>query len=137
METPTFEFDATTSSEVNFGVIGTLVDYENGVLDSSGSWNFNFSRHDPETIVSDPNGQAVVVLVGDEYKWNNLLDGITLWMVHEDAEDGWFGATVLQYEGGIQKGSIGLTDQVDYTEGLPGSVLYVKDESCSESPLHN
>jgi len=35
----------------------------------------------PVTVVSDPNGQAVVVQLGDEYKWNSTMDGVTLWSV--------------------------------------------------------
>jgi hypothetical protein len=66
---------------------------------------------DPVAVVSDPNGQPVVVQVGDEYKWNDTLDGVTLWGVWEDDEDGWIGAT-LKYENGVQKASIGLTDEL-------------------------
>ena len=66
---------------------------------------------EPVTVVSDPNGQAVVVQVGEEYKWNDTLDGVTLWGVWEDTEDGWIGATVA-YENGVQKASIGLTDEL-------------------------
>jgi hypothetical protein len=66
---------------------------------------------DPVTVVSDPNGQAVVVQVGDEYQWNSTLDGVSLWGVWEDDEDGWIGATVA-YENGVQKASIGLTDEL-------------------------
>jgi hypothetical protein len=66
---------------------------------------------DPVTVVSDPNEQPVVVQVGDEYQWNSTLDGVTLWGVWEDTEDGWIGATVA-YENGVQKASIGLTDEL-------------------------
>jgi hypothetical protein len=66
---------------------------------------------DPVTVVSDPNGQAVVVQLGDEYKWSGTLDGVTLWGVWEDDEDGWIGATI-KYENGMQKASIGITDQL-------------------------
>ena len=53
----TYDFDATTSS-------GTLVDYENGVLDISGSWNFNFSRHDWEDYDDFSSGSL------DSSKWD-------------------------------------------------------------------
>ena len=43
----TYEFDASTNT-------GTLIDYENGVADASGSWNFNF----PATI-----GKIMMILV--------------------------------------------------------------------------
>ena len=36
---------------------------------------------DPVTVVSDPNGQAVVLQVGEKYNWNTSLDGVTLWGV--------------------------------------------------------
>jgi formylglycine-generating enzyme required for sulfatase activity len=84
------------------------------------------TQPDPLTVVSDPNGQAVVVQVGEKYDWSDNLDGIILWMVHEDDDDGWFGATV-QYVGGMQQGSIGLTDQVG--SNLVVNHPYVIDEN--------
>ena len=42
---------------------------------------------DPVTVVSDPNGNPVVVQVGDEYNWNNSLDGVTLWTVEWEEGD--------------------------------------------------
>jgi hypothetical protein len=81
---------------------------------------------DPVTVVSDPNGNAVVVQVGDEYKWNNSLDGAKLWGVWEDDEDGWIGAT-LKYENGMQKGSIGLTDELG--TNLEVNHPYIIDEN--------
>jgi hypothetical protein len=84
------------------------------------------TQPDPVTVVSDPNGQAVVVQVGNEYQWNSTLDGVTLWMVHEDDDDGWFGATI-QYVSSMQQGSIGLTDQVG--SNLLVNHPYVIDEN--------
>jgi len=81
---------------------------------------------DPVTVVSDPNGQAVVVQVGDEYQWNSTLDGVTLWGVWEDSEDGWIGATVA-YENGVQKASIGLTDELG--SNLEVNHPYIIDEN--------
>ena len=81
---------------------------------------------DPVTVVSDPNGQPVVVQVGDEYKWNDTLDGVTLWGVWEDSEDGWIGATVA-YENGVQKASIGITDQL--SNNLEVNHPYIIDEN--------
>ena len=78
------------------------------------------------TVVSDPNGQAVVVQVGDEYKWNSTMDGVTLWGVWEDSEDGWIGATVA-YENGVQKASIGLTDELG--SNLEVNHPYIIDEN--------
>jgi hypothetical protein len=87
---------------------------------------FMIEEAEPVTVVSGPNGQAIVVQVGDEYQWKSTLDGITLWMVHEDDDDGWFGATV-QYVSGIQKGSIGLTDQLG--SSLEVNHPYIVDEN--------
>ena len=84
------------------------------------------TQPDPVTVVSDPNGQAVVVQAGSEYQWNSALDGVTLWMVHEDDDDGWFGATI-QYVSSRQQGSIGLTDQVG--SNLVVNHPYVIDEN--------
>ncbi len=88
--------------------------------------NQTSTEPDPVTVVSDPNGQAVVVQVGDEYKWNDTLDGVTLWGVWEDYEDGWIGAT-LQYENGMQKASIGLTDELG--TNLEVNHPYIIDEN--------
>ena len=41
---------------------------------------------DPVTVVSDLNGNPVVVQVGDEYNWNNSLDGVILWSVEWESE---------------------------------------------------
>lgn len=84
------------------------------------------TQPDPVTVVSDPNGQAVVVQAGSEYQWNSALDGVTLWMVHEDDDDGWFGATI-QYVSSRQQGSIGLTDQVG--SNLVVNHPYIIDEN--------
>jgi len=83
-------------------------------------------KPDPVNVVSDPNGQAVVVQVGDEYQWNSTLDGVTLWGVWEDSEDGWIGATVA-YENGVQKASIGLTDELG--SNLEVNHPYIIDEN--------
>ena len=81
---------------------------------------------DPVTVVSDPNGQAVVVQLGDEYKWSGTLDRVTLWGVWEDDEDGWIGATI-KYENGMQKASIGITDQLG--NNLEVNHPYIIDEN--------
>jgi hypothetical protein len=47
-------------------------------------------------------------------------------MVHEDDDDGWFGATI-QYVSSMQQGSIGLTDQVG--SNLVVNHPYVIDEN--------
>jgi len=81
---------------------------------------------DPVIVVSDPSGKPVVVQVGVEYKWNDTLDGVTLWGVWEDDEDGWIGAT-LKYENGMQKASIGLTDELG--TNLEVNHPYIIDEN--------
>jgi hypothetical protein len=78
------------------------------------------------TVVSTPDGKPVVVQVGDVYKWNDSLDGVTLWGVWEDEDDGWTAATI-QYVNGKQKGNIGLYDQL--TTNLIVDHPYVVDES--------
>jgi hypothetical protein len=86
----------------------------------------NTTQPAPVTVVSDPNGKAVVTQVGNEYKWNSTLDGVTLWGVWNDEDKGWTGATI-QYVSGKQKGSIGLTDQVG--TNLEVNHSYVVDEN--------
>ncbi len=84
------------------------------------------TQPDPVTVVSDPTGQTVVTQVGNEYKWNSTLDGVTLWGVWNDEDKGWTGATI-QYVSGKQKGSIGLTDQVG--TNLEVNHSYIVDEN--------
>ncbi|MDA0725606.1 MAG: hypothetical protein O3B25_15255 [Verrucomicrobia bacterium] len=79
-----------------------------------------------ETVVSTPDGKPVVVRVGDAYKWNDSLDGVTVWGVWKDEDDGWTAATI-QYVDGKQKGNIGLYDQL--TTNLIVDHPYVIDES--------
>jgi hypothetical protein len=65
---------------------------------------------EPVTVTSDPNGKAVVVQVGDEYKWNSTLDGVTLWLVGNDS-DSIIHATI-KYEGGNYLGNFEFLDEV-------------------------
>ena len=58
------------------------------------------TQPDPVTVVSDPNGQAVVVQVGNEYQWNSTLDGVTLWSVSESERDGKWSALTAKFSGG-------------------------------------
>jgi hypothetical protein len=122
---------ASTSHDSDYWGIGAFND--NGLAYTTYADNVRILRQgttitqpEPVTVVSGPNGQAIVVQVGDEYQWKSTLDGITLWMVHEDDDDGWFGATV-QYVSGIQKGSIGLTDQLG--SSLEVNHPYIVDEN--------
>ena len=42
---------------------------------------------DPVTVVSDQNGNPVVVQVGDEYQWSSNLDGVTIWALGVEGEE--------------------------------------------------
>ena len=60
-----------------------------------------------ETVVSGPDGRPVVMRMGDEYQWNDTLDGVMLWGVWQDDDtNDWVIATV-NYIGGRQKGAKG------------------------------
>ena len=53
-----------------------------------------------KVVVSDSSGLPVVVQVGDEYKWNSTLDGVTLWSVSgSESEDDWYALTA-KFSGG-------------------------------------
>jgi hypothetical protein len=65
---------------------------------------------DPVTVVSDPNGQPVVVQVGDEYQWNSTLDGVTLWLVGNDS--GSIMHATIKYEAGNYSGNFEFLDEV-------------------------
>ena len=58
------------------------------------------TQPDPVTVVSDPNGQAVVVQVGNEYQWNSTLDGVTLWSVSASSSKGQWSALTAKFSGG-------------------------------------
>jgi hypothetical protein len=80
---------------------------------------------DPVTVVSDPNGQAVVVQVGENYQWNSTLDGITLWGV-EQSSDGWSSMT-MRFENGRNFGNEGFYDSV--AQPQPYDVTFEIDEN--------
>ena len=54
----------------------------------------------PVTVVSDGSGQAVVVQVRDEYRWDNSLDGVTLWSVSGSQSEGEWNALTAKFSGG-------------------------------------
>ena len=92
-------------------------EYTNSSMTSvsdSGSGTFSFAdtlqNPDPVTVLSNPNGQAVVVQVGDEYKWNSTLDGVTLWLVGNE-NDSIIHATI-KYEGGNYLGNFEFLEEV-------------------------
>ena len=80
---------------------------------------------DPVTVVSDPNGQAVVVQVGDEYKWNSTMDGVTLWSVDESGGD--VQPITMRFENGRNFGNEGFYDSV--VQPQPYDMPYVIDEN--------
>ncbi len=55
---------------------------------------------EPVTVVSDPNGQAVVVQVGEEYKWSSNLNGVTLWSVDQSQSSGDVQPITMRFENG-------------------------------------
>tara|TARA_B100000963_G_scaffold118770_1_gene103419 strand:- start:2730 stop:4022 length:1293 start_codon:yes stop_codon:yes gene_type:complete len=83
------------------------------------------TKPDPVTVVSDPNGQAVVVQVGEKYNWNSSLEGITLWGV-EQSSDGWSVMT-MRFENGRNFGNQGFFDSV--VQPQPYDVLFEVDEN--------
>ena len=48
---------------------------------------------DPVPVVSDPNGQAVIVQVDNGYRWSDTLHGVTLWGI-EYSSGGWSAITM-------------------------------------------
>ena len=83
------------------------------------------TQPDPVTVVFDPNGQAVVVQVGNEYQWNSTLDGVTLWGV-EQSGDGWSSMT-MRFENGRNFGNEGFFDSI--AQPQPYDVPYEIDEN--------
>jgi hypothetical protein len=58
----TYSFDASTNS-------GTLVDYENGQIDTEGTWSFTFERHDWDDY-DDFSGSSLDTSKWDICKWD-------------------------------------------------------------------
>ena len=86
-------------------------DYTKSTPIDQGSGQFTISdlseQPDPVTVVSDPNGNPVVVQVGDEYNWNETLDGLMLWGVWQDDDTNEWVIATVNYIGGRQKGAKG------------------------------
>ena len=77
------------------------------------------------TVVSTPDGKPVVVKVGDTYKWNSTLDGVTLWGVGQDGNE-WSPVTAKFVGGNILYG-FDLQDDVEDTQN--NKVTYIIDEN--------
>jgi hypothetical protein len=103
---------ATTSHDTDYWGIGAFND--NGMAYTTYADNVRVLRQgtatiepDPVTVVSDPNGQAVVVQVGEEYKWNDTLDGLSLWGVWQDDDNTEWVIATVSYVNGRKKGAKG------------------------------
>mgnify|MGYP003684767197 FL=1 len=66
----------------------------------------------PTSILSDGNGQVVIVQVGDEYKWNSTLDGVTLWVVGKDGNN-WSLDGTTKFENGKQLIVFSMVDSIN------------------------
>ena len=66
-----------------------------------------FALEASTVAISDPNGQPVVVQVGDDYQWNDTLDGVMLWGVWQDDDTNEWVIATVNYIGGRQKGAKG------------------------------
>ncbi len=54
----------------------------------------------PVTVVSDQNGNPVVIQLGEEYQWNSTLDGVTLWSVSGSESEGDWDALTAKFSSG-------------------------------------
>jgi hypothetical protein len=121
---------ATTSHDTDYWGIGAFND--NGMAYTTYVDNVRVLRRSQETqepkpitVVSDPNGQVVLVQVGENYQWNSTLDGITLWGV-EQSSDGWSSMT-MRFENGRNFGNEGFYDSV--AQPQPYDVTFEIDEN--------
>jgi hypothetical protein len=80
---------------------------------------------DSVTVVSTPDGKPIVVKVGDAYKWNSTLDGVTLWSVDDSGHD-WQKIT-MKFENSRNTGDEGFYDSL--TGQQPYDNPYVIDEN--------
>jgi len=78
-------------------------------------------------VVSDPNGQAVVVQVGEEYKWSSNLNGVTLWSVDQSQSSGDVQPITMRFENGRNFGSEGFFDSI--AQPQPYDMPFVIDEN--------
>lgn len=90
-------------SEYSDANMSTIIDT------GSGTFSVSDNLADPESVivVSDPSGNPVVVQVGDEYNWNETLEGVMLWGVWQDDDTNEWVIATVNYIGGRQKGAKG------------------------------
>ena len=90
-------------SEYSDANMSTIIDT------GSGTFSVSDNLADPESVivVSDLSGNPVVVQVGDEYNWNETLEGVMLWGVWQDDDTNEWVIATVNYIGGRQKGAKG------------------------------
>ena len=76
--------------------------------------NETTSPEDGDSILSDSNGNPIVNQVGNEYRWNDTLDGVTIWLVGYDS--GELIHATMKYENGQVSGNFELIDEVTNPE---------------------
>ncbi|MDC0369295.1 hypothetical protein OAN13_06325 [Opitutales bacterium] len=76
--------------------------------------------------ISDPNGQPVVVQLGDEYQWNSTLDGVTLWALGV-GEDGVSKKGTAKFDNGNKLIVFDMVDEVNGNETY--NHPYIVDEN--------
>jgi len=128
-------------ASIEDGIIGTIQNDQgvdsvaNNGINQVDQWFFTTKaaadafyqeKMSPVVVVTDANGQAVVVQSGNEYSWNSSLDGITLWSV--EWEPGETPDTyTYKFENGRNLGNIGF---YDYLSGQqPYDKPYIIDEN--------
>ena len=123
---------ASTSHDSDYWGIGAFND--NGMAYTAYADNVRILRQgttttqpDPVTVLSDPNGQAIVVQVGNEYQWNSTLDGVTLWSVDQSQSSGDIQPITMRFENGRNFGSEGFYDSIAHPQ--PYDMPFVIDEN--------
>ena len=96
----------------------------------SGTFSLSDAPNEPESVpvVSDPNGLPVVVQVGEDYQWNDTLDGVTLWGVGYDNEE--LITFTFSYSASEVEAVLGLVGQV--TNPLVSQAYTITEEGYLE-----
>ena len=87
------------------------------------------------TLISDPSGNPVVLQVGQDYQWNDTLDGVMLWGVWQDDDTNEWVIATVNYIGGRQKGAKGSHSSlpadldVDHPYTINGDTIDVTETS--------